>query len=129
MENFWEIFWSILGILGTGLATWLVTVFTTWMNSKIKDKKVANRLTSLTTIITNAVKTVYQEFVEIMKNNGTFDEKAQKEAKEKTMAIIHSQLTPELQSFIQSNYGDIEEWLKNQIEAVLYNLKNKQTKE
>ncbi len=129
MENFWEIFWSILGILGTGLATWLVTVFTTWMNSKIKDKKVANWLTSLTTIITNAVKTVYQEFVECMKNNGTFDEKAQKEAKERAMVIIHSQLTPELQSFIQSNYGDIEEWLKNQIEVVLYNLKNKQTKE
>ena len=63
-----------------------------------------------------------------MKNSGTFDEKAQKNAKERAMAIIHSQLTPELQSFIQSNYGDIEEWLKNQIEVVLYNLK-KQTKE
>lgn len=114
---------SALSILITGLVGWGVTTLTTWLNTKIKDKKLASYLTQVTQIITDAVMNVFQSFVETLKANGTFDEKAQEEAKQKALDIINSQLTEELKGFIKSNYGDIQAWLKNKIESVIYSLK------
>ena len=48
---------------------------------------------------------------------------AQKEAKDKALEIINSQLTDELKDFIAENYGDIQKWLLNKIESVIYQLK------
>lgn len=75
-------------------------------------------------IITDAVMQIYQQFVEVLKNEGKFDLEQQKLAKDKALEIINYQLTPELKEFIMTNYGDITSWLSNQIEAVIYNLKN-----
>lgn len=115
---------SALGIIVTGLVSWGVVVFTNWLNTKIKDKNLAMFLTKVTTIVTDAVKTVYQEFVEALKKDGKFGAEAQAQAKEKALAIIKGQLTDELRSYIESNFGDIEKWLGEKIEAVLYTLKN-----
>ena len=71
----------------------------------------------------NAVQTVFQEFVEVMKKAGTWDEETAKEAKERAMKIIMSQMTPELKKFIEDNFGDMKEYLMNQIEAMIYQLK------
>lgn len=72
----------------------------------------------------SAVQTVFQEFVDTMKKNGKFDEAAQKEAKERAYNIIINQLTPELQNYIKENFGDIKDYIMNQIEAMVYQLKN-----
>lgn len=125
MDTVLEIVLSAVSLAVTGLVGWGVTVFTSWLNTKIKDKKLASYLTQVTQIVTDAVTNIFQSFVETLKTNGKFDEAAQKEAKEKALAIINSQLTPELESFIQANYGDIQEWLSNKIESVIYELKAK----
>lgn len=125
LNEFLAILWSVLGTAVTALVSWGVSLLIKWMNSKIKDKEVANWSTSITKIITDAVQSVFQSFVETMKKEGTFTEAAQKEAKEKALAIINSQLTNELKTYIQTNYGDIQKWLGNQIEAIIYKLKNK----
>ena len=93
------------------------------MNSKIKDQELAKHLTKVTQIVTDAVMNVYQSFVETLKANGGFTEECQKQAKEKALEIINSQLTEELKSYISSNYGDIQIWLSNKIESVIYMLK------
>lgn len=72
----------------------------------------------------SAVQTVFQEFVDTMKKNGKFDEAAQKEAKERAYNIIINQLTPELQNYIKENFGDMKDYIMNQIEAMVYQLKN-----
>lgn len=123
MEHFYEILWSIVGAVGMGLATWLTSFIVGWLNQKIKDKKLARWSTALFEIIMNAVKTVFQEFVDVLKKAGKFDEAAQKEAKEKAYNIIVSQLTPELKKYIEDNFGDMKEYLLNQIEAMIYQLK------
>ena len=123
MEQFWPIFWSIIGVIGTGLASWLTTYVVGLLNQKIKDKKVARWASDLFQIIMNAVQAVFQEFVDTMKKEGKFDEAAAKEAKERAYKIIVSQLTPELKSYIESNFGDMKDYLMNQIEAMIYNLK------
>lgn len=79
------------------------------MNTKIKDQTLVNHLSAITQIVTDAVMNVFQSFVETLKRNGTFDEAAQKEAKEKAMAIVESQLTGELRKYIADNYGDVQE--------------------
>ena len=102
---------SALGIVVTGLASWGVAMFTRWLNTKIKDKKLATFLTKITTIVTDAVMAVFQSFVQTLKDNGKFDEAAQKEAKERAMTIITGQLTDDMKTFITENYGDIQTWI------------------
>ena len=114
---------SAVSILVTGLASWGVGVLISWMNKKIKDQTLVKHLTAVTQIVTDAVMNVFQSFVETLKTNGTFDEKAQAEAKERALSIINSQLTEELVAYIKDNYGDVQEWLSNKIESVIYTLK------
>lgn len=123
MDAFWPIFWSIIGTIGTGLATWLTTFVVSLLNQKIKDKKLARWSSEVTMIIMNAVQTVFQEFVDVLKKEGKFTPEAQKEAKERAYKIIISQLTPDLEKYIKDNFGEMKEWLMNQIEAIIYQLK------
>ena len=71
-----------------------------------------------------AVQTVFQEFVETLKNNGKFTPEAQKEAKDRAYKVIVSQLTHEITQYITDNFGDMKDYLFNQIEAMIYQLKN-----
>lgn len=123
MDAFWPIFWSIIGTIGTGLASWLTAYVVGLLNQKIKDKKLARWSSELFQIIMSAVQTVFQSFVDTMKKAGKFDEAAQKEAKERAYNIIISQLTPELKTYITDNFGDMKDYLMNQIESMIYNLK------
>ena len=123
MTAFWPIFWGIIGTVGTGLATWLTTFLVGLLNQKIKDKKLARWSSELFQIIMGAVQTVFQEFVDVMKKQGKWNEEAAKEAKERAYKIITSQLTSELQTYITDNFGDMKEYLMNQIEAMIYQLK------
>lgn len=118
-----NIIWTAVGIVISAVVTWLVGVATVYINRKIKDKKAANFLSKILNIIGDAVKQIFQEFVEVLKKEGRFDEAKQKEAKERALKIIKSQLTPELIEFIKENFDDVEEWLKNQIEVAIYNFK------
>ena len=95
-----------------------------WLSTKIKDEKAAKLLTQSTEIVVTAVQSVFQTYVESLKNSGTFDKTAQVEALNKAKAIVTSELTVELKDFIVSNYGDLESWITNQIEASIYKLKN-----
>ena len=95
-----------------------------WLSTKIKDEKAAKLLTQATEIVVTAVKSVFQTYVESLKNSGTFDKTAQLEALNKAKAIVTSELTVELKDFIIANYGDLEGWITNQIEASIYKLKN-----
>ena len=94
-----------------------------WLSTKIKDEKAAKLLTQATEIVVTAVKSVFQTYVESLKNSGTFDKTAQLEALNKAKAIVTSELTVELRDFIVANYGDLESWITNQIEASIYKLK------
>lgn len=123
MEQFYAILWGVLGTALTALASWLTATGISFLNQKIKDKKLARWSSEVFQIIMNAVQTVFQTFVDTMKKEGKFDEKAAKEAKERAYKIITSQLTPELQEYITSNFGDMKEYLMNQIEAMIYSLK------
>lgn len=121
--EFWGIFWSVIGTIAAGLATWLTTFVVGLLNQKIKDKKLARWSSEVFQIVMNAVQAVFQSFVDTMKKSGQWNEEAAKEAKERAFNIIMTQLTPELKAYITDNFGDMKEYLMNQIEAMIYNLK------
>lgn len=114
---------SGLSVIFTGLCSWLAAFIVKWLNAKISDKKFADMLGQVTYIVTDAVQCIYQEFVDVLKKEGKFDEKAQKEAKERAMNIIYGQLSDKMKQFIVDNYGNIESWLEEKIESVIYSLK------
>lgn len=118
-----QIFWGVIGTVVTGLATWLTTMIITWLNSKIKNNKLAMWSTAVTKIIMEAVQSVFQTYVEALKKEGKFTEAEQRIANEKALSIIKLQLTDELKKYIKENFGDMEVFLKEQIEAMIYQLK------
>ena len=95
-----------------------------WLSTKIKDEKAAALFTKAVDIVTNAVRITFQTYVESLKNSGSFGKDEQLIAFEKAKAIIVSELTEDLKSFITQNYGDLQTWISNQIEATIYKLKN-----
>ena len=94
-----------------------------FLENKNHKFSLSKLLTQATEIVVTAVKSVFQTYVESLKNSGTFDKTAQLEALNKAKAIVTSELTVELKDFIVANYGDLEGWITNQIEASIYKLK------
>lgn len=117
------ILWGALGTIVTAAVSWLTVTGVAWLNSKIKDRNIARWSSAVYQIVMSAVQTVFQEYVDVMKKAGKWNEETAKEAKERAMKIIMSQLTPELIKYIEDNFGDMKEWLMNQIESMIYQLK------
>ena len=115
---------SALGVIITGLATWLSTYIVKLLNEKIKDKQFARWLSQIIEIITNAVKCTYQTYVEALKDKNMFTKEAQEEAIKRTLQSVKSQLSQESIKFIEDNFGDVEKWLIEKIESIIYSLKN-----
>ena len=125
MTQFWPIFWSAVGTGLTALMSWAVSRLIVWLNSKIKDEKMRKHSETVIQIVHNAVQAVFQTFVEALKNDGKFTAEEQQAAKTKCLDIINGQLTTELKDYITENFGDIQAYLSTQVEAIIYQLKNK----
>ncbi len=95
-----------------------------WLSTKIKDEKAQALFAKAIGIVTNAVQVTFQTYVESLKNSGSFGKEEQAIAFDKAKAIITSELTEELKNFITQNYGDLQKWIANQVEATIYKLKN-----
>ena len=95
-----------------------------WLSTKVKDEKARTMLTKATDIVVNAVQITFQTYVEALKNSGSFGKDEQLIAFEKAKSIILKELSGELMVFIKDNFGDVNAWIGNQIEASIYKLKN-----
>lgn len=123
MEQFYAILWTAVGILITGLASWLSVVLTNFLNSKIKDKKIAKITTELTNIVFNSVTYVTQTYVDTLKKNGKFDANAHIEAFNTCKKLVMTQLSEEIKEYITNTYGDLEAYITSLIESQIYMLK------
>ena len=122
-----EIVTSIIGIVVTTVVLPLVTLGGTkliqYLNSKIKDEYARRLLVSITTSVERAVRVVFQTYVESLKKSGTFDKEAQKTALILARQEVTKELNIEAKEFIINNYGDLNSYINNQIEATIYFLK------
>lgn len=124
-----EIILNIISVVVTAVILPLISYagarLITWLNAKIKDENAKQQLTVATDIVTNAVRSVFQTYVEALKKNGTFDEESQKAALIKAKDDALAQMSDEIKYYITKNYGDLETWITTQIESTINILKNK----
>ena len=123
-----QIFINILAAVVTciilPLISFLGVKLTEWLNTKIKNEKGQALIKKATDIVLNAVRCVFQSYVEALKKSGGFDQKAQIYAFNLAKDIALKQLGDDAKNYIAQNYGGLEEWLKTEIEASINLLKN-----
>ena len=124
-----EILINIISVVVTSIVLPLLSIagakLVQLINSKIKNNKAANFLSTATTIIINAVRSVFQTYVEALKKEDKFDEASQKLALLKARDIALNQMTDDVKNYITSTYGDLDTWIYTNIEATINILKNK----
>lgn len=98
--------------------------FTQWLNTKIKNDKGKALMERATQIVLDAVRCVFQTYVEALKKSGGFDQKAQIYSFNLAKDTALKQLGDDAKDYISENYGDLQEWLKTEIEASINKLKN-----
>ena len=106
------------------LITWAGTKLIQYIGTKVKNEKAVALLTTATTIVLNAVRSVFQTYVESLKASGSFGLDAQVEALKKAKDIALSQLGEDVKEYITTNFGSLDGWLTNQIESSINLLKN-----
>ena len=123
-----EILLNVLSVVTTAIVLPLISFLgvklTQWLNTKIRDEKAKALLEKANRIVLDAVRSVFQTYVESLKASGSFDSQAQSIALGKAKAIIESELTEDLKAFIAESYGDVASWIGNAIEVSIYKLKN-----
>lgn len=124
-----EIILNIISVVVTAIILPLISYagarLITWLNTKIKDENAKQQLTVATDIVTNAVRSVFQTYVEALKKEDKFDEASQKIALLKARDIALNQMTDDVKNYITSTYGDLDTWINTNIEATINILKNK----
>lgn len=124
-----EILINVLSIIVTAviipLISYLGVRLSTYLNNKIKDENAKRMLNEATQIVLNATRVVFQTYVEALKEKGEFSTDAQLIALGKAKTIALSEMSEDIKNFITKNYGDLTNWITNQIEASINILKNK----
>ena len=118
-----NIIWSAVGVIITGLLSWATTALVSLLNSKIKDTKAKKWATDIAQIVMNSVMTITQTYVDNLKKENAFTKEAQQEAFRKCLELVQTQITPELKTYIEDNFGDMQVYLKTQIEAMIKSFK------
>lgn len=119
----------VITVASTALAalgSWVLIKVKTLVSTKIKNQKAQALLSGAIDVIASVVKATYQTYVQAIKGSQAWTPEAQKQALQQATEAAQKQLTTEAKDFIQSNFGDVGAWVQNQIEATLYDLKNKQ---
>ena len=109
--------------VGIALITWIGQKIISVLNIKIHDHDANKYLTDATNIVINAVKSVYQTYVEGLKKTGSFSDEAQAVALEMARTTINLELSDKMKEYITENSGDLALWITTTIHSVLYDLK------
>ena len=124
-----EIIINIISVVVTSIVLPLISIagakLIQFINSKIKNNKAADLLTTATTIVINAVRSVFQTYVEQVKKDGSFNKDAQIIALNKAKDIALTQMNDEVKNYLVTTYGSLDSWLDTNIEATINILKNK----
>lgn len=67
--------------------------------------------------VTDAVAATSQTYVDALKESGKFTKEAQTAAAKKALSACIASISPAAQTFIETAYGDLAEYLTNKIEA------------
>ena len=110
-----EIIISVVGLLISGLGTWLTVL----ISKKIKNETVKEILNGALNIVKDGVDHTYQTYVEALKGTSFWDEKTMKEAQNRAVDYIKSNLSASAIEYIKETGKTVEEWIREQIEIAI----------
>lgn len=108
-----QIIIGIVGVIVSGLGIF----FTYLINRFIKNDELKQIMNSLKELVKSAVLDIQQTYVDELKKNGAFDYEAQKRAVEKCLDTIKANMPLKVETWLKSNFKDIEGYLRTLIEA------------
>lgn len=112
----------VLAPLVVAISSFLIALLrqqTAKIEGKIKDERAKRLLEIAEGVVTQAVTSVTQTYVDGLKADGEFTKEAQRAAFEQSKEKIYALLTNETMQAIQDNYGSMEEWIKTKIEETV----------
>ena len=120
MKLLQEIFYvcviPLLGVLTTYLVQFL-KIKGNQITESIDNDLAAKYIRMLTETICSCVEETNQTYVDALKKAGTFDEKAQKEAFEKSKEAVMKILNEDAKNYLANIYGDLDKLIESMIEA------------
>lgn len=123
-----EIVYTVIALLVTSVVMYGITQLKNYIATKLKDGNLKNFLNIALLSIQTAVKSTYQTYVESIKGTKDWTTDAQQTALNAALETAKASLSSDVQEYIKTTYGDVDTWIKTQIEATLYDLKNTSTK-
>lgn len=123
--NWQTILIEVAAAILAALGSWVLVKVKTLVSTKIKDQKSQTLLTGAIDVVASVVKATYQTYVQAIKGTDAWTTEAQKNALQQAAEAAQKQLSTEAKEYIQANFGDVGAWVQNQIEATLYDLKNR----
>ena len=112
----------VLAPLVIAISSFLITLIrqqTAKIEDKIKDDRAKRLIEIAEGVVSQAVISVTQTYVDGLKAENEFGEEAQRVAFEQSKDKIYMLLTDETMKAVQDNYGNIEEWIKTKIEETV----------
>ncbi len=117
---------GVLCALASGLISWLIIKLKTFIATKVKNQKAAALLTAALDAVAAAVKATQQTYVDNIKGTDQWNKEAQQTALNNAIATAKSQMSEQIKKYITDNCGgDVDAWLKTQVEAMLHDIKTK----
>lgn len=113
----------IIGTVLTPLIGAAIAKLITLIDENIKDKRAAKYINMTLDAVHAAVKDVAQTYVDALKKDGRFDEKAKKEAFALAMVKVKNIMGANAYKTLAEIYGDVEQWLQSNIEAASRDIK------
>lgn len=108
----------LLGVLTAYLITYIQTAKE--QLKKKTDNELLNKYIDMVgNTVSDCVKTTNQTYVDSLKQEGKFDEEAQKTAFQKSLNAVLALLTTEAKEYLTEAYGDLNLYLTNKIESTV----------
>lgn len=114
-----EVIIMIIGVVVTTIGS----IITYLINKLIKDERLKRIANSLNDLVRNSVLTTQQTYVDELKKNNMWDVESQKKALAKSLNLIKTNMSSEVESWLKSNVVDTEDYLKSLIEAQVQAIK------
>lgn len=120
-----EIVSIIIGAIITGFMAWLTTWLTSLIKSKVKSTKLQDYLLAALNSVNAVVGAVQQTVVDNVKNTTEWTKDTQNLILQEAVTKVKAQITEEAQLQIAETFGDFDEWVIDQVESAVQNLKTK----
>ena len=115
-----EVFIGIVGLVLTVVGS----VIAVLIDKYVKNEKLKTTINSFHELTRSSVLTIYQTYVEELKDKDMFDKKAQKSALQACLMLIKGNMSQNVKQWLTDNVSDIDGYIKDEIEAQIGALKN-----